>query len=47
MGFQPSYAPFASDITLKLMLYIAVWVELKGIVGTARLRMQLIPDPPL
>ncbi|KZV63998.1 hypothetical protein PENSPDRAFT_757538 [Peniophora sp. CONT] len=23
-----------------------VWVELKGIVGTARVRMQLIPDPP-
>ncbi|KAI0057306.1 hypothetical protein BV25DRAFT_1973301 [Artomyces pyxidatus] len=25
---------------------VPVWVELRGVVGTARLRMELIPDPP-
>lgn len=27
-------------------LYIAIWVELKSLVGTVRLRLQLTPDPP-
>jgi hypothetical protein len=25
----------------------AVWVELTGVVGTARVRLEMIPDPPL
>lgn len=27
-------------------IYVPVWVELRGIIGTARLRLQLTPDPP-
>lgn len=27
-------------------IFVPVWVELRGIIGTARLRMQLTPDPP-
>ena len=26
--------------------YLAVWVELRGMVGTMRMRLQLCPDPP-
>jgi hypothetical protein len=27
-------------------IYVPVWVELRGIIGTMRLRLQLTPDPP-
>lgn len=27
-------------------IFVPVWVELRGIIGTARLRLQLTPDPP-
>jgi len=27
-------------------IFVPVWVELRGIIGTMRLRMQLTPDPP-
>ncbi|TVY52813.1 Meiotically up-regulated gene 190 protein [Lachnellula cervina] len=27
-------------------IFVPVWVELRGIIGTLRLRMQLTPDPP-
>ena len=27
-------------------IFVPVWVELRGIIGTVRLRMQLTPDPP-
>jgi len=31
---------------LKSPLIIAIWVELKGLIGTVRLRIQMNPQPP-
>lgn len=32
---------------LKVMAISAAWVEITGVIGTARARLQLISDPPL
>ena len=43
----------AKDLHLYMAFYlygntkIPVWVDLRGIVGTMRLRLQLCPDPPI
>lgn len=44
---------FVSAVALGALKYLsyffvkAVWVEINGVIGSARARLQLISDPPL